>query len=917
MDILALGAVGAYSIYKSYRSKNGGKFYSAPETKKHYDNISAEFETYSKLAEALKGEMDGIATTDSYQGQDADGVKQLMSTTEPETLDMILDLHKKIEQYYADVIDAFARDVDSSPEAFLSFDMLDLIKQDFWEMLNDYNTEAKIAKEKIEEYSNKYSGKYNHTITIPDFSPGKDAFIALCGEEDGDGADDYLSKCQKMLVDFDEAMATHLADLNLMDLVDAINQRLIAQIVERYPELKDIKNLNVLENRYKEIRAEELLGNHDAVLSEVDREIIDEVVTKKYNELMDYHRVDDTYEFENMMGKCRDDNYQMTNVEQAAMSRVADEHFDKLEKHTATDTDIDICERLLKGCISVTEGKDPDGNVIPDSYLYTYNENVVTGLLSYLDYDSLAYQSILRICPVGECGEISRAYSMQILSFDIQYDDLGIAIYMDVNTDDEGVVEYHHDKGIGVSRVTATNYINNQQKTNSSFGNGLSDEELAEIYLNVYTQNDKEFMYCLVNDHEYDDAFSRDEKLSEGGKVALLNYTLHFYQTDKQGDYVAGTTDGEELIKILNSCIDGDSQYTNALYEASEMQTAEYAWSISCCSRDSSYWNVAYAEYCRELKATNLFSFLANSSDLWEGDDIKSITQTSDDSLTIKTDNGEIITLYCLDASPDLAKISDNLADRTRLQDEIQANLIKNGKTLLKDGISGVGAFFGPYGLIGASVINLFIDSSDSQIKTSVRTSYTSGLKRAKANKAFAAYADDIEFASNAGSLTINVVMDVSAIVNDYYEGNVLLEEDDLKRKAAWFGGGVHYRIGSGAEVENYYLVNNDIVSPLVFENVQIWEEDGLAAVLNWDDQTVEAVLHQIEIENNEEAYQNALLLLTGENESGDSFSLLSLESYSDFENTMSIIQYGYNDAYEGSDNNINILSEWRNACQP
>jgi hypothetical protein len=92
---------------------------------------------------------------------------------------------------------------------------------------------------------------------------------------------------------------------------------------------------------------------------------------------------------------------------------------------------------------------------------------------------------------------------------------------------------------------------------------------------------------------------------------------------------------------------------------------------------------------------------------------------------------------------------------------------------------------------------------------------------------------------------------------------------------------------------------------------------NGLAAVLNWDDQTVETVLAQIEKENNEEVYQNALLLLTGENESGDSFSLLSMESYYDFENTVDVIQSGYNQAYEGTDNNINILSEWRNACQP
>ena len=264
--ILEMGSLGltTYNLYKQYRMHNGGKFFDVPETKKHLENISNEFATYKRLADVLIEEMNAIGTTDSFQGKDADLVKQLMLTTETETLEMILEIHSAIEQFYVDILEAF-KDIDTSEEAYISFDILDRINGDFWEMAYEYNKESEIAANKIEEYSNKYSTKYNHEIKVPDFSPGTNAFLDLCGEEDGNTG--FICECQKKLVDFDENAISYLEELNLQEKLEEINQKLVTIVVAKYPELKSVTNLVSLEKQYKEKRAEELLESDQENLS--------------------------------------------------------------------------------------------------------------------------------------------------------------------------------------------------------------------------------------------------------------------------------------------------------------------------------------------------------------------------------------------------------------------------------------------------------------------------------------------------------------------------------------------------------------------------------------------------------------------------------------------------------------------------
>ena len=284
--ILEMGSLGltAYNLYKQYRMHNGGKFFDVPETKKHLENISNEFATYKRLADVLIEEMNAIGTTDSFQGKDADLVKQLMLTTETETLEMILEIHSAIEQFYVDILEAF-KDIDTSEEAYISFDILDRINGDFWEMAYEYNKESEIAANKIEEYSNKYSTKYNHEIKVPDFSPGTNAFLDLCGEEDGNTG--FICECQKKLVDFDENAISYLEELNLQEKLEEINQKLVSIVVAKYPELKSVTNLVSLEKQYKEKRAEELLESDQENLSSVDLEILDEY----YNSVDDETRM--------------------------------------------------------------------------------------------------------------------------------------------------------------------------------------------------------------------------------------------------------------------------------------------------------------------------------------------------------------------------------------------------------------------------------------------------------------------------------------------------------------------------------------------------------------------------------------------------------------------------------------------------
>jgi len=550
MDILALGALGAYSTYKSYKSKNGGKFYSAPETKKHYDNISAEFETYSKLAEALIEEMDAIATTDSYQGQDADGVKQLMSTTEPETLRMILDLHEAIEQYFVDVIDTFTKDVDSSSEAFLGFDMLDLIKQDFWEMLNDYNTEAKIAKEKIEEYSNKYSGKYNHTITIPDFSPGKDAFIALCGEEDGDGADDYLSKCQKMLVDFDEAMATHLADLNLMDLVDAINQKLVTSVTERYPDSgleQYVGNIDKFEKEYN--YAKQFFTGDDAV----DCQIINILLTYGH----------DLSSFDDVSWE------EMSTDRRKAYTRITEVDIEYMDGHYSNEECIEQEARVKTVLWVVMNDGDTDEDLIFNSDRISFMKDNMTSEVSK------RYITTLGTAKLSEHPEFMIEFSGSY-ALDITVEQAGVNFTF---TSDEN--NYYEEIYVSPSYNRAKNYISYCEDKNPGCFNhqiGLlmhedpnMDEEaaktkLATMYVGALNSTDDEFMSNLfMADSTYENVFNVDpEKLSVNVQSIVGNQMVML----ASDDYAYGNY--KELTNFINAGINAEVEIDGVYYPATD-----------------------------------------------------------------------------------------------------------------------------------------------------------------------------------------------------------------------------------------------------------------------------------------------------------------------------------------------------------
>ncbi|MBP5325965.1 MAG: hypothetical protein J6Y86_10795 [Pseudobutyrivibrio sp.] len=549
MGILALGVLGAlggYSTYKSYRSKNGGKFYSAPETKKHYDNISTEFESYSKLAEALKGEMDAIATTDSYEGEDADGVKQLMNTTEPETLGMILDLHKKLEQYYADVIDTFASKVDSSPEAFLSFDMLDLIKQDFWDMLDAYNTEAKIAKEKIEEYSNKYSAKYNHTITIPDFTPGENAFLTLCGEEDGDSG--FLYDCQKKLVDFDEEMSTSLANLNLMDLVDSINQKIITIVTDRYPDSgleQYVDDIDKFEKEYN--YAKQFFTGDD----EVDCQIINILLTYGH----------DLSSFDDVGWE------DMSTDRRKAYTRITEVDIEYMDGHYSNEECIDQEARVKTVLWLVMNDGESEEDLIFNSERTSFMKDNMTSEVSK------RYITTLGAAKLSEHPEFMIEFSgSYALNITVEQAGVHFTFTSDENNNYEEIT-------VSPSYNRAKNYISYcEDKNPGCFDHQIEVLEaagweedraranLASIYTKAENSTDDKFLTNLfTSDSNYENVFNVDpEKLSENVQLVVGNQMIML----ASDDYANGRY--KELTNFINAAIGAEVEIDGHYYPATD-----------------------------------------------------------------------------------------------------------------------------------------------------------------------------------------------------------------------------------------------------------------------------------------------------------------------------------------------------------
>ncbi|WP_028235614.1 hypothetical protein [Pseudobutyrivibrio sp. MD2005] len=245
-----------YTIYRC-TDFNAGKFFDVPATNKYFGDWSDAFTTYETYANEHFTAMDTVATTDTWMGEDADAAKTMLSDTETTLLNDILKLHDDIDSLHATILDNFNLTVDSAVDAYISYDDLMKIDNDFKEKSEAYDTQAKAVEDMILDLQEKYS-KYG-TINTQDFSAGRTAFTNLCGDDETVG---YLEECRQKLVQFDTETQILIEEADLDSRIDDLNQRMTSFIIETHPEYhleSYVDDIDEFESKYKEEKAKTIL----------------------------------------------------------------------------------------------------------------------------------------------------------------------------------------------------------------------------------------------------------------------------------------------------------------------------------------------------------------------------------------------------------------------------------------------------------------------------------------------------------------------------------------------------------------------------------------------------------------------------------------------------------------------------------
>ena len=186
MGVLGTLIVNNIVDYTIRSTINAGKFFDVPATKKYFGDWSDSFTDFENYANEHFVAMDAVATTDTWMGVDADAAKTMLSDTETTLLNDILKLHDDIDSLHTTILKNFELTVDSDPEAYISYDDLIKIENDFKEKSEAYNAQVKTVEDMILDLQEKYS-KYGD-IRTQNFSAGKTAFAMFCGPDESLGS---------------------------------------------------------------------------------------------------------------------------------------------------------------------------------------------------------------------------------------------------------------------------------------------------------------------------------------------------------------------------------------------------------------------------------------------------------------------------------------------------------------------------------------------------------------------------------------------------------------------------------------------------------------------------------------------------------------------------------------------------------
>ncbi|MCR4831860.1 MAG: hypothetical protein K5883_10465 [Pseudobutyrivibrio sp.] len=203
--------------------EHSGKFYDAKKMREYCDGWKELVADYARQKEISDREFLSFQETDSFKGMTADASKTFVKKGMGRMLSEVAKNQRKMRKAQEEVIELFENMVDSSQNARIEYDTLEMINNDFKELYYIFKDRADNVRKIVDCLNNEF-GNYAY-FEQPDSQTGIDAFIDLCGG--GYDTAGYLRKCQDKLAAFDEQAKALLNGKNTMDKAKKVNSHIV------------------------------------------------------------------------------------------------------------------------------------------------------------------------------------------------------------------------------------------------------------------------------------------------------------------------------------------------------------------------------------------------------------------------------------------------------------------------------------------------------------------------------------------------------------------------------------------------------------------------------------------------------------------------------------------------------------------
>ncbi|MBR4670977.1 MAG: hypothetical protein IKO84_10285 [Butyrivibrio sp.] len=201
---------------------NKDKWFDVRKTTEVFEALKQEAETYCKNSDATGLAYQSFVASEAFMGQSADDTKNFVGNGMGKMNSDIKETVLKCLKNQEDVLTAFSEMVDSSPNAYIDYNTLKVIDQDF----DGYYTNFKSIAQSVDVIINKLNNEFGKDLgefPKPDKGGVQNAFNDMCGAESGGG---YIKECQDKFISFDSTMSDHVRANDTVAFRDDITGKL-------------------------------------------------------------------------------------------------------------------------------------------------------------------------------------------------------------------------------------------------------------------------------------------------------------------------------------------------------------------------------------------------------------------------------------------------------------------------------------------------------------------------------------------------------------------------------------------------------------------------------------------------------------------------------------------------------------------